>query len=68
MSVLCCAVLSYVSHHSWAGILDVNQHPVELAEKLWGWEKWMAQWEHADVLVLDEISMVDCDLFEKVCL
>jgi hypothetical protein len=61
-------VLLYVVHNSWAGILDVHKHPVELAEKLWGWEKWMAQWEHADVLVLDEISMVDCDLLEKVCL
>jgi len=41
-------------------------HPVMLAEKLWGWGKWVFEWEQADVLVLDEISMVDCDLLETV--
>lgn len=51
---------------SFAGILDVFMHPVMLAEKLWGWGKWRREWEVADVLVLDEISMVDCDLLETV--
>lgn len=37
-----------------------------MAEKLWGWNQWMDQWEKSDVLILDEISMVDCDLLEEV--
>lgn len=52
---------------SWAGIIDIHKHPVELAETLWGWEQWNVAWDNADVLVLDEISMVDCDLLEAVC-
>lgn len=51
---------------SWAGILDVFEHPVVLAETLWDWRQWSDQWDSSDVLVLDEISMVDCDLIEKV--
>lgn len=41
-------------------------HPVELAEKLFTWPKWKGMWDKADVLVLDEVSMVSCDLLEEV--
>lgn len=51
---------------SWAGIVDFDEHPVVLAEKLWAWGKWIVSWEKADVVVLDEVSMVDPDLLEEV--
>lgn len=41
-------------------------HPITLAEKQWDWPKWKQHWEGADVLVLDETSMMDCDLIEEV--
>lgn len=63
---LAAAVLLRSCGCSWAGIIDIHKHPVELAETLWGWEQWNVAWENADVLVLDEISMVDCDLLEAV--
>lgn len=52
--------------HSFAGILDVLADKVKLAERLWGWPKYTNRWRAADVLLVDEISMVDCELLEKV--
>jgi hypothetical protein len=63
---LTACVLSGPTACSWAGILDVFAHPISLAEKQWDWSKWRKHWEAADVLVLDEASMVDCDLIEEV--
>lgn len=39
---------------------------VQLAETLWGWDKFREQWRGTDVLLVDEISMVGADLLEKV--
>ena len=58
--------LSCSVYCSWAGILDVNQHMVRLAETLWDWDKWRQQWRQTDVLLVDEISMVGADTIEKV--
>lgn len=55
-----------VLYCSWAGILDLNQHMVRLAETLWEWDKFRQQWKGTDVLLVDEISMVGADLMEKV--
>ena len=68
MTNQCCVTLLLTATYlSWAGVLNFHEHPVVLAEStLWGWEKWHTSWEQADVLILDEISMVDCDLLEEV--
>jgi hypothetical protein len=54
--------------HSWAGLLDANASAGVCAERLWSWAKYMDTYRSTDVLVLDEISMVDCELLEKVCM
>lgn len=41
-------------------------HPMQLAEMLWGCELWEEAYNAADVLVIDEISMVSYELLEKV--
>eukprot|EP00775_Hariotina_reticulata_P004447 gene4447-4702_t len=52
--------------HSWAGLLDTSATAGEWAERIWSWGVYMDKYRSADVLVLDEISMVDCELLEKV--
>ncbi|KAL7414122.1 PIF1-like helicase-domain-containing protein [Mrakia frigida] len=54
--------------HSWAGIGLGKQEPEEY------WEKWsaykksipMENWRTTDVLIIDEISMIDGPLFDKL--
>jgi hypothetical protein len=53
--------------HSFTGILGKGKTKVKLAEGLWCWAKYKESWRQTDVLLVDEVSMVDCDTLEKVC-
>jgi hypothetical protein len=52
--------------HSFAGILDFTKPKVKLAAGLWCWSKFKKSFQKTDALLVDEVSMVDCELLEKV--
>ncbi|KAF6250527.1 hypothetical protein COO60DRAFT_1465293 [Scenedesmus sp. NREL 46B-D3] len=52
--------------HSFAGIKDFEKPKVKLAEGLWSWDQFLQSWRQTDVLLVDEVSMVDCETLEKV--
>jgi ATP-dependent DNA helicase PIF1 len=52
--------------HSFTGIVDRIKPKVNLAEGLWKWAKFKESFRQTDALLVDEVSMVDCELLEKV--
>lgn len=52
--------------HSFAGMLNPDKPKVKLAEDLWAWQRFKDGWRLVDALLVDEISMVDCETLEKV--
>jgi ATP-dependent DNA helicase PIF1 len=52
--------------HSFTGIMERNKPKVKLAESLWKWAKFRMSFKETDALLVDEVSMVDCELLEKV--
>jgi hypothetical protein len=69
--VCCCAGTAAVNVggmtlHSFTGIRERTKPKVKLAEGLWKWAKFRESWRKIDALLLDEVSMVDCELLEKV--
>jgi ATP-dependent DNA helicase PIF1 len=52
--------------HSWAGVGQGKESAQELLKKLRFFKKAAARWRNTDVLIIDEISMLDPELFEKL--
>jgi hypothetical protein len=52
--------------HSWAGVGLGTDETYVLKAKLRGWEAKLRSWAETDVLVVDEVSMLDSALFEKL--
>lgn len=63
---LAACVIEGTTLHSWAGIGLGKEPAPELVRKIKRNAKTKAKWQRTKVLVIDEISMVDGDLFDKL--
>lgn len=52
--------------HSFAGIYKGEGHPSLLVRKIRTSRKCMTRWKSCDVLIIDEVSMLGANLFEKI--
>ena len=67
--LICCGVRLQIGGctlHSWAGIGLGEELKQGLADKARNSKKTCARWRKTDVLLIDEVSMVDADIFDKV--
>eukprot|EP01133_Synstelium_polycarpum_P010323 gene10323-12035_t len=55
-----------VTLHSFAGIKLAKKSAHELASDIMKAKKYFRRWLEAKVLIIDEISMIDAELFEKI--
>ncbi|KAF7308275.1 ATP-dependent DNA helicase PIF1 [Mycena chlorophos] len=56
-----------VTIHSFAGIGLGIEEAEKLADKIRKNKKAMTRWQRTKVLIIDEVSMLDGDLFDKLC-
>jgi ATP-dependent DNA helicase PIF1 len=52
--------------HSWTGIGLGKETPGELAERVKKNRSAKARWQNVKVLIVDEVSMLNCELLEKL--
>jgi len=52
--------------HSWAGVGLARESAAKLIEAINGSTKSKRRWMSTEVLIVDEVSMMDADLFEKL--
>jgi ATP-dependent DNA helicase PIF1 len=55
-----------ITIHSWAGIGHGKDPIYELIKKIRFWKKYRVRWKETNVLIIDEISMMDPELFDKL--
>lgn len=63
---LAACVIEGTTLHSWAGIGLGKEPAAELVKKIKRNAKTRTKWQRTKILVIDEISMVDGDLFDKL--
>jgi len=65
-TALAASQLGGITLHKWAAVGRGEGSVVDLAAELKGRREALARWRRTRTLVIDEISMVDGDLFEKL--
>lgn len=65
-SGLAASILQGQTLYSWAGIGVNKGEPLQMIKRIRQNPKSLRRWETTDILIIDEVSMVDGDLFDKL--